>query len=195
MGLITGLNKGQDLLCSEEEDPNNDSKLLDFSLCKEDKRGKPFDKRVRDLIYTCRAHNVGIAHIEPIVKAALSLVNVKVKDFPSQSVIALMSKEMPKNLLMSQLGKEILQHDKELKDHDYNRNESESKVQNEDCNDNGNVVSEEIMAQDEVYVASEEIIMAQDEDGSDHRDESEENKAALEFMYKIQLLQTLQEQI
>ena len=42
-------------------------------------RGRPYDFKIRELVYIFRQHNIGIEHVEPIVNAVLSLVNLKVK--------------------------------------------------------------------------------------------------------------------
>ena len=72
--------------CEKEEFEKEceSEKVLDF---REDGRGRPYDSKIRELVYTFRLHNIGVEHIEPVVNSVLSLVGFKAKDLPKKQLM------------------------------------------------------------------------------------------------------------
>lgn len=68
------LEKELDVLYTER-DKKEGVQVLDF---RESTRGKPYDFKLREIVYTLWSHNVGINHIKPEINAVLSLVKFKI---------------------------------------------------------------------------------------------------------------------
>lgn len=81
------------LYCEKEvrEKEKEGVKVLQFG---ESTRGKPYDFKLREVVYTLRSHNVVINHIKPVINAVLSLVNFKILDIPCKSTNSILTTEM-----------------------------------------------------------------------------------------------------
>ncbi|VDH92211.1 Hypothetical predicted protein [Mytilus galloprovincialis] len=94
-GLISDLHSEIDNLHSELNSDENQNIGIETITDKQlsvrlSEKGKPYDENIRKVNYEFLSRNIGLQHIQPIIRIVLSLVNYEINELPSVSTASKM---------------------------------------------------------------------------------------------------------
>ncbi|CAG2222385.1 unnamed protein product [Mytilus edulis] len=98
-GLISDLHSEIDNLHSELNSDENQNIGIETITDKQlsvrlSEKGKPYDENIRKVYYEFLSRNIGLQHIQPIIRTVLSLVNYEINELPSVSTASKMMHEL-----------------------------------------------------------------------------------------------------
>ncbi|CAC5424695.1 unnamed protein product [Mytilus coruscus] len=97
------LDENNNKLKTSNIDDSNTEKVLNFRV---KQKGNPYDGKLRKLYYVFLSRNIGLEHINPLIKGVLQLIYYNIEDLPSIATASKMSHEIG-SICRQQLSAEL----------------------------------------------------------------------------------------